>query len=126
MNTKKMKKITKTIIGVIAGLLLMTISATAQAIIASPSGNAVPDSISTSHVFRSAGTRYGDSNLANTYGNNNNNHDDDEHRDENYDKKDPHHKDQHNSTSPVPIPAAIWLLGSGLMGLAVMRRRTKT
>jgi hypothetical protein len=26
----------------------------------------------------------------------------------------------------VPIPAAVWLLGSGLFGLAVLRRRTKT
>ncbi len=28
-----------------------------------------------------------------------------------------------NSPSPVPIPAAVWLLGSGLIGLVGMRRR---
>jgi hypothetical protein len=26
-------------------------------------------------------------------------------------------------TAPVPVPAAVWLLGSGLAGLAGLRRR---
>lgn len=30
------------------------------------------------------------------------------------------------SVQVTPIPAAVWLLGSGLIGLAVLRRRTKT
>ncbi|MDH3590183.1 MAG: VPLPA-CTERM sorting domain-containing protein, partial [Gammaproteobacteria bacterium] len=27
--------------------------------------------------------------------------------------------------APVPVPAAVWLMGSGLLGLAGMRRRRK-
>jgi hypothetical protein len=30
-----------------------------------------------------------------------------------------------NSTSPVPLPAAVWLFGSGLMGLVGVSRRRK-
>lgn len=29
------------------------------------------------------------------------------------------------ASSPVPIPAAVWLLGSGLLGLGAMRRSGK-
>jgi hypothetical protein len=29
------------------------------------------------------------------------------------------------AASPVPIPGAVWLLGSGLVGLVVVRRRSK-
>jgi hypothetical protein len=32
---------------------------------------------------------------------------------------------QQDPTNPVPVPAAVWLLGSGLMGLAGLRRRFK-
>jgi len=31
-----------------------------------------------------------------------------------------------NSTSPVPVPAAIWLFGSGMAGLLVARGRKKS
>jgi hypothetical protein len=31
-----------------------------------------------------------------------------------------------SSTTPVPIPAAVWLFGSGLMGLVGVSRRRKT
>jgi hypothetical protein len=30
-----------------------------------------------------------------------------------------------NSTAPVPLPAAVWLFGSGLMGLVGVSRRRK-
>jgi len=33
---------------------------------------------------------------------------------------------EYNETSPVPIPAAVWLLGSGLLGLVSFRRKRKT
>lgn len=32
--------------------------------------------------------------------------------------------DMNVSVAPVPLPAAVWLLGSALMGLGVLRRRT--
>jgi hypothetical protein len=33
--------------------------------------------------------------------------------------------DSYTTTAPVPVPAAIWLLGSGLLGLAGLRKKIK-
>jgi hypothetical protein len=118
MNTKKMMM---KIMVIIVGLFVISISTAAQATISPQSCNDVlpeaPPSIFTNHQYSGSGNSFGGG-YSFGDGNDWNGHY------ENYNYSN-NLTFQRESVASVPIPAAIWLLGSGLIGVVVMRRRAK-